>query len=62
MKINKIWISAVRTALYLRGKTQKDMAEDLGVSYQYIRAVMCGKYSSPKIVERIEEYCGMNHE
>lgn len=58
--IDRTWISAVRTHLYLCGKTQKDMAEDLGVSYQYVRGVMCGKYESEKIIEKIEAYCGMN--
>lgn len=57
--INKTWISSVRTSLFLKGKTQKDMAEDLGVSYQYVRGVMCGRYSSEKIVAKIEKYCGI---
>ena len=60
--INKTWTSAVRTALYLRGKTQKDMAKDLGVSYQYIRGVMCGINNAPSIIAKIEAYCGMSTE
>ena len=60
--INRAWKAAVKSALYLRGKTQKDMAEDLGVSYQYIRGVMCGINNAPSIIARIEAYCGMSTE
>ncbi len=58
--ISREWIAAVKTALYLQGKTQKDMAEDLGVSYQYVRGIMCGRYESIRLRERIEKYCGMS--
>lgn len=54
--MNKVRIAEVRKALFLNGKTQKDMASDIGVSYGYLRLVMTGKENGENTWQKIDEY------
>lgn len=52
-------IALVRNQLYLQGKTQKDLAEELGMSYGYLRQILQGADSSKKLEKRILERVGV---
>lgn len=58
--MNKEWIADVRRELYLRGESLKDLAENIGMSYSYIRQVMTGKVESLNAEEKISEHLKNN--
>lgn len=53
---DRIWIADVKRVLFLKGKTYKDMAKDIGVSYGYIRLVMSGREKGENTIRKINEY------
>lgn len=56
IEMDKEWIADVRRELYLRGESLKDLAENIGMSYSYIRQIMTGKVESLNTAEKISEY------
>ena len=56
IEMDKEWIADVRRELYLRGESLKDLAENIGMSYSYIRQIMTGKVESLNAEEKISEY------
>ena len=54
--MDKEWIADVRRELYLRGESLKDLAENIGMSYSYIRQIMTGKVESLNAEEKISEH------
>lgn len=56
IEMDKEWIADVRRELYLRGESLKDLAENIGMSYSYIRQIMTGKVESLNAAEKISEY------
>ena len=56
IEMDKEWIADVRRELYLRGKSLKDLAENIGMSYSYIRQIMTGKVESLNAEEKISEH------
>ena len=54
--MDKEWIADARRELYLRGESLKDLAENIGMSYSYVRQVMTGKAESANAEEKISEY------
>ena len=56
IEMDKEWIADVRRELYLRGESLKDLAENIGMSYSYIRQIMTGKVESLNAAEKISEH------
>lgn len=56
IEMDKEWIADVRRELYLRGESLKDLAENIGMSYSYIRQIMTGKVESLNAEEKISEH------
>ena len=56
IEMDKEWIADVRRELYLRGESLKDLAENIGMSYSYIRQIMTGKVESLNAAEKISDY------
>lgn len=51
------WERECKKALIDIGQTQRTMAKDLGVTYTYIRQVMCGVVTPKDMERKISEYC-----
>ena len=56
IEMDKEWIADVRRELYLRGESLKDLAENIGMSYSYIRQIMTGKVESLNAADKISEH------
>lgn len=60
----KEWAAKVRNELFLRGMSQKDLADGCGASYGVVRALLRGDGSAvSKITEdKINSFLGMEDE
>lgn len=52
-------IALVRNQLYIQGKSQKDLADELDMSYGYLRQILTGVYSSKRVEQEILEAVGL---
>ncbi len=55
-----LWIAEVRKQLAIAGKTQKDLAEEIGLSYQYVRSLLSGSQQSESVQRKICDHLGIS--
>lgn len=56
---HKEWEKEVKKALIDREENQSDMADALGLSRQYVCAVINGTIKAPRAIGLISDYCGL---
>lgn len=52
-------IALVRNQLYIQGKSQKDLADELEMSYGYLRQILSGVHNSNRMEKEILEAVGL---
>lgn len=55
----KEWRAEASKQMVLRDMTKKDLAEELGLTYHYIVAVMCGQVRTKRTIKRISDTLGI---
>ena len=58
-RMDRAKIALVRNQLYIQGRTQKELAEELGMSYGYLRQIMAGMEHSKGVQDRILKAVGL---
>lgn len=56
--MESVYITRLKTKLAGTGKSQKEQADDLGITIGVLRNARCG-YSSPATREKIAKYLGL---
>ena len=54
--MDRKWQAEVRKVLFLNGKTIKDMAGEIGVSYGYLKLVMTGREKGENTRRKVDAY------
>lgn len=57
-----LWIAEVKKQLSMSGKTQKDLADELDMNYQYIRSLLSDGQRSPSAKKRICDHLNIKDE